>query len=574
MVTTPERAIEQAGLTEPAGQVPLKVFGKPAGRTLACLGILVVFVLLRAPFVSVPLERDEGEYAYIAQRALHSEVPYRDAFDQKPPGIFLIYVLIFLALGQSIEAIHLGLHLWVLAVVVLVYRLVSRRAGPRAGLLAALALAVMSIDPNLLGGAANTEQFMLLPLVGSLLCLAPVAGRPGRWRIAAAGALGAAAFWIKQVAATNFVFLVLWLVFLYFGERPRRRPRELVLDLGGLLAGAAALTAPLLLYFAAAGAWSQFVYCVFTYNFIYSAAQTHSVSALAAEFWVSFGPILWSSWPFVVALALGVVHLARRRAGRDLALFGGLLVFSFAGVCVGGYFRCHYFIQVLPAAAALAGVGLAGLLDLAGRLRRPATRVALRAALIGVVLAVPVAANRDIFFAPGPDFISSMMYPGNPFVCSREIAERIKGDSSELDTVLILGSEPQILFYAHRKSATRYIIFYPLAATPYAGLLDQQQAALAEIQASRPKYVVSMERISSSLMMTPRSEHYLFRQIGEYCKQRKYTAQDFYLVLTPPWSEIEGATYKVLSPQEARGLEVRAGRPLLGAVLWLRPHGD
>ena len=67
----------------------------------------LAFALLRIPYVSVPLERDEGEYAYIAQRSTHGEVPYRDAFDQKPPGVFLAYRGAFALFGQSIEGIHL-----------------------------------------------------------------------------------------------------------------------------------------------------------------------------------------------------------------------------------------------------------------------------------------------------------------------------------------------------------------------------------------------------------------------------------------------------------------------------------
>ena len=71
----------------------------------------IAFAALRAPFLSLPLERDEGEYAYVAWRMLEGEVPYRDAFDQKPPGVFLAYLGAFSLLGRSTEAIHLFAHL-------------------------------------------------------------------------------------------------------------------------------------------------------------------------------------------------------------------------------------------------------------------------------------------------------------------------------------------------------------------------------------------------------------------------------------------------------------------------------
>ena len=66
---------------------------------LAC----ATFVAIRAPYLSVPLERDEGEYAYIAQRIGHGEIPYRDSFDQKPPGVFAVYWLALRLFGRSVE---------------------------------------------------------------------------------------------------------------------------------------------------------------------------------------------------------------------------------------------------------------------------------------------------------------------------------------------------------------------------------------------------------------------------------------------------------------------------------------
>ena len=65
-------------------------------------------MLLRWPVADVPLERDEGEYAYIAQRWLRGKVPYRDAFDQKPPGVFVAYAVIETLIGASPAALHWG----------------------------------------------------------------------------------------------------------------------------------------------------------------------------------------------------------------------------------------------------------------------------------------------------------------------------------------------------------------------------------------------------------------------------------------------------------------------------------
>ena len=90
---------------------------QPTQRAVPALLVLAVvaFALVRVPYLSLPLERDEGEYAYLAQRMLAGEPPYRDAFDQKPPGVFAVYAGAFAVLGETVEAIHLVLYLWTLA---------------------------------------------------------------------------------------------------------------------------------------------------------------------------------------------------------------------------------------------------------------------------------------------------------------------------------------------------------------------------------------------------------------------------------------------------------------------------
>ena len=69
-----------------------------AGRRDVWIGAIAVLALalaLRAPVASLAFERDEGEYAYAAQRWIAGDVPYRDFFDQKPPGVFAFYAAAF-----------------------------------------------------------------------------------------------------------------------------------------------------------------------------------------------------------------------------------------------------------------------------------------------------------------------------------------------------------------------------------------------------------------------------------------------------------------------------------------------
>src|SRR6186713_1473285 len=51
--------------------------------------------------------RDQGIYAVVADTILKGGMPYRDAWDFKPPGIFLTYTLAQALFGKSMLAIRL-----------------------------------------------------------------------------------------------------------------------------------------------------------------------------------------------------------------------------------------------------------------------------------------------------------------------------------------------------------------------------------------------------------------------------------------------------------------------------------
>ena len=75
---------------------------------LAVLLVLVATAAVRARLLSIPLERDEGEYAYIGQLMLQGIPPYQLAANMKLPGTYAAYALLMKVLGETIFGIHLG----------------------------------------------------------------------------------------------------------------------------------------------------------------------------------------------------------------------------------------------------------------------------------------------------------------------------------------------------------------------------------------------------------------------------------------------------------------------------------
>jgi hypothetical protein len=202
-----------------------------------------------------------------------------------------------------------------------------------------------------------------------------------------------------------------------------------------------------------AGVFARFWLWVFTYAAHYVSLRTVSVGM--AAFRSAVTPILTDNAGIWLLAAAGLLVLWGARRNRAAAVFAaGLLICSFLAVCPGLYFREHYFILLLPAAALLigavaatAGASVAGSLPLW---------------LIAGSLLFAVGQQSAFLFRMGPLEICRGIYGHNPFLEAIPVAEYIRSHSSRDDRIAVLGSEPEIYFYAGRRSVTPYVYIYPL----------------------------------------------------------------------------------------------------------------
>ena len=133
--------------------------------------VFTLVVAIRIRLLGIPLERDEGEYAYAGQLMLQGIPPYKLAYNMKFPGTYAAYALIMSIFGQTIYGIHLGLLLVNAATIALVFLLGRRLINTMAGITAAASYAVLSVSPSVLGFAAHATHFVMLPVLGGILLL-------------------------------------------------------------------------------------------------------------------------------------------------------------------------------------------------------------------------------------------------------------------------------------------------------------------------------------------------------------------------------------------------------------------
>jgi hypothetical protein len=442
-------------------------------------------IALRAPLWDLPLERDEGGYAYIAWRMGHGEVPYRDHFDQKPPGIFLAYRLALAVPGDPVVAIRALAAVASALSAVAVHALARPLVGAGApALLAALLFALLSADPMIQGPIANTELFMLPGAVAAtaLLLRELAARQPSAQRALAIGLLLGVATTMKQVAAVYVPFFLL--VVAWRAPAPQRWRRlahfSVWLAVGGLL-----VWLPILAWLHAAGALEAALDALLLHNLEYAGAVPLAARLAALRFYAA--PLLPSQGAAWILAVAGLLWLALRQERFPAWFLAGFALASAIGVSASGRYFPHYFQQLLPAVAALAAATALVPLGAGGWQRR------LRAALPVVALA-PLVASHVATWRLDTDAAVQRIYPGNPFEAMPAIAREIAAESRPDERVFVFGAEPELLFYAQRASASRYIYLYPFYGS-YPDVEARRRELVDALESAPPALIAELPNL-------------------------------------------------------------------------------
>jgi hypothetical protein len=445
-----------------------------ARRAAALILVSVVLALalyVRLRLADAPLERDEGEYAYAGQLILQGIAPYRLAYNMKFPGTYYAYSVLLAAFGQNARAIRVGLTLIDAASALIVFLLGRRLLGWFGGAAAAAAFTIMALDRWVLGVFAHATHFALLPALAGLLFLLR-AEESRAWHYAAAGALLGVAVLMKQHAVFLAAFGALMALRAGFGRA--------CLVVAGI--AASLLTAAAVL--AGQGVFGQFVFWTVQYAKEYVSERTIASGVRTLAF--ALAEVSHASRGFWLLAAGGLATIGLARTGsRERLWLIGLSLASFATVVPGFYFRDHYFVLMLPAIALLVGA----FLEYVGS-------ATLALMLFAGALGAFVIRESDYLFSESPREVSRAIYGENPFIEAVEVGDYLRTHTQPNERIAVIGSEPEIYFYAQRKSATGYIYMYALMEPqPYASRMQEEM--IAEIEQAQPNYVVRVTAPSS-----------------------------------------------------------------------------
>jgi 4-amino-4-deoxy-L-arabinose transferase-like glycosyltransferase len=400
---------------------------------------------------------DEGGYAYVAKFWSSDYELYRDIPFDRPQAIFILYRFAFSLFGTDVAAIRLFTAVYNALTVGVMFFLCRRALSSGEGWVAGLLFAIFSTSPRIEGFTANAETFMLLPLVISAHLTWK---RQWLW----AGFAGAMAVLLKPSGASALLLTLSWI--LVTRAAPSAWLRFAVGVGLGLL--------PSLLHGLSVG-WQYYWQSIHERRLVLYNDETVGLTAQWGAFRLGLA-LTFSSWAFLaVASALAVMRSRSRETSFGLLWLG----LSLVGVAMGGWWREHYFIQLVPPLVFLATRGLCCLREAS---LRPAWILALG-------LAFSVFAERDVALAfRDPREISWRLYQRPGYLMQDEVSGYVKAITDEEETIYVAFAEAELYYLSERRAAAPQ--FYFLHAQYSKSVFDSVVDAIKE---RRPAIVLLVQ---------------------------------------------------------------------------------
>lgn len=448
-----------------------------ARRWLPQTSLVALSAILLAPGLWLGPWLDAAVFVLAGTRIRGGGVPYRDLWDHKPPGSFLLN-----ALGQfALPWVEPWVVSWLLTLVftaasiLIVHDLLRRQASPRAAWLwSVVGLVGIAGYPMAFGGG-YTESFALLPVVGAFWIA--VSRAPTLPWLAISACLLSIACLMSLQAVPPCAVIAVAAVAALIQDGNGLRIRTLALR--GLAFAGAGLALPLaiLAWLAAGGALGDAYDQLIRYNAAYRGTSPELASSLLGGLALVCG--------YAVPVAASLVRMARYPRSQPRTMWLSLGWLAVAGLSIGYQQRLdtHYLILLIPPLALLSSPGLDMLL---GSLRsvRPAIR---RLALSGVA-----ATTCAFAFAVILTLVFASVLMGNAANTKAEADQAsawIRTNTAPSADMFVWGDDAYLYLTADRAAYDRYVYEFPLVTQGYWSAGDTADL-LARWEASPPRLVV------------------------------------------------------------------------------------
>jgi len=469
---------------------------------LAWAGLVLVMVFLRPParnFVYV----NEAINATVADQVLMGGKLYHDAADWKGPLGYLLYAGILQLGGRSLVALHLFGLLMMVFITVCAAQLARALSGPQAGLLTGLMTVVFL--SHAMGPSVEMDLFMATFTATAYLCFAIylLAGARRRTLPLLSGFLLVLAISCKPTAALDAVALAVAAVVLTRSEGLSDRARAgLWLGLVGAALAMAAVAVLILRYssFRDVLAWAWVIPSV-GQNVGFGGRIRSFVQLLTAP--VAVTALIWG---FAIPAAIYYIRrpkqmLPDRSAAVRLAGSRMLPVWALAtviGSFVGEFALPYHCTQAVVPLSILAAIGVTGLMKVVETANWRSYLIWAVTLSLLLTMAAPLRHAawlwRDrVFNPPTTD---------RNYLAGAQLARLTNPD----ERALVMEHNPSVLFWAKRRSASRYLMLEHLWSQIMIRQLPRFESIIGEIAHPRQLFLKDVRMHRPKFILLPEAE--------------------------------------------------------------------
>ena len=451
-------------------------------------------ILMRLHAFGLPLEPDEGNYAYIGGRLLLGDRLYVDVWDHQPPGVFVLFAAVSAVFGDEPLVFRSLAVVFSLATLGFITAILHRHCGPGAAVSGAILFALVSSDPATAGEGCNREIYMGTLIVAAWWCVMRAGGTSARSVLAGGLLLGLASA-LKTIVAIHWLGLALWLAVRTWrqsgSEAPLRRTVRSILLFG---AGPALIWLGTLGYFSATGRDGEFIDAVFRVNLSYSASDEPFCSRFV-HFFKPHGHRFpfFSAWPLWLG-GIGAVLLlmvtAVRPWGATAACVLVLLAASYLAVCLPARFWPHYYYLLIPNLVIAVSMALGEVVTWLRHAAGSGSPLLARAALgLYAVLPLLLLHSQTRYYLTQPPFgITVWKYNSRDFWC-QAMGAKVAEITEPGDEIFVFSNDASIYYYSQRRCASRYTMITALREG-YAGAAQRRATLIAELEDSPPRLIL------------------------------------------------------------------------------------
>ncbi len=479
-------------------KAPKPKLERPRGRLLAMLGAALLGALIVAPIALYPFGRDQGAFAAVADVIARGGVPYRDAWEIKPPGIYYLFWGVFELLGRSMFAVRLFDVLWTLAAAALLFIIGKRLWSFWSGVFGALLFLARYALGFDFWHTTQGDGFASLPLAAAAVLVIAAEERRRPLFALICGALIGVAMTFKPTLG-----LFLLLPCLAALTTPDEPLRSRLYRLFSYVLGCVIFLVAVGIVMAAQGGLHDMIAIVIKWNQEYAALSSPTplfIKILVQTTRFLLGGNYWILKLIGLLAIMATFHLARNRVGdRFWWLVPTWALLMLAGVWIQDKYHAYHWLPVLLPVGLLAGHGVviigSWLNRIAGRAARPLAAAGL--ALLAFLLTTAWLAQfrfplaylngrmpQEAFLAEYRDRASQDF----SFAADLQVAAFLNQNTAPGTPVYIWGFEPLVYFLADRPSASRFITLQPLV-TPWSPP-EWRKELIADLERTRPPFIL------------------------------------------------------------------------------------